>query len=146
MRERRPGEERCAAATSLLPAEPNYFHHIETPGRLGRALHLHFLWPSLAHLPNRGIGRHGDRHCHALHGQAKILTPRCPVQRVKAMLKSGEVSPSFDGREEGEFSHRGPSPCSPTPMPPPPRAARPRARASPACPIPTALVRMDGGD
>jgi predicted metal-dependent enzyme (double-stranded beta helix superfamily) len=50
---------------------PDDFHHIETPAGSGNGLHLHFYGLSLEHLPDRRLGRHGERHGQALHGEGQ---------------------------------------------------------------------------
>jgi rhodanese-related sulfurtransferase len=74
--------------------------------------------------------------------RAKILTPLLGVQRVKEMLKSGEVFAFFDVREEGEFSIKG-HPLFATPLP----LSRLEPRAFALLPDPgTRIVLMDSGE
>src|SRR6266404_2011393 len=121
---------------------PDDFHHIETPAGSGDALHLHFYGLSLEHLPNRVSVDMATGTAKRFMAKAKILTPLLSVQRVKAMLKSGEVFAFFDVREEGEFSTEG-HPLFATPLP----LSRLEPRAFALLPDPhTRIVLMDGGE
>src|SRR5712675_2741183 len=137
-----PAKEKTLRRGDVICYLPDDFHHIETPPGEGDALHLHFYGLSLEHLPNRLSVDMATEAAKRFMAKAKILTPLLSVQRVKAMLKSGEVFAFFDVREEGEFSTEG-HPLFATPLP----LSRLEPRAFALLPDPhTRIVLMDGGD
>ncbi|WIM11990.1 rhodanese-like domain-containing protein [Enhydrobacter sp.] len=137
-----PAREKTLRRGDFICYLPDDFHHIETPAGSGDALHLHFYGLSLEHLPDRVSVDLGTGAAKRFMAKARILTPLLPVQRVKAMLKSGEVFAFFDVREEGEFSTEG-HPLFATPLP----LSRLEPRAFALLPDPnTRIVLMDSGE
>jgi rhodanese-related sulfurtransferase/predicted metal-dependent enzyme (double-stranded beta helix superfamily) len=137
-----PAKEKTLKNGDFISYLPDDFHHIETPAGSGTALHLHFYGLALDHLPNRVSVDMAAGTAKRFMARAKILTPLLGVQRVKEMLKSGEVFAFFDVREEGEFSIKG-HPLFATPLP----LSRLEPRAFALLPDPgTRIVLMDSGE